>query len=165
MIKEYMEFIKWAKNNNWDIVYNEQGELKLNESILDRYKKIPNNYLDFLKIIKQAISPNEKTWFICEDEYNNNSDIAFKWNEFEIMSLEVAEDDQEWKEEIIAWWDKHLPIIMSVDDGYSFYAIDLTDDKECIVKGYEPEFEEVEKVADSIEEFFDLIMSNEIEIR
>ena len=35
--KEYMEFIKWAKNNNWDIVYNEQGELKLNGSILDRY--------------------------------------------------------------------------------------------------------------------------------
>lgn len=81
------------------------------------------------------------------------------------MSLEVAEDDQEWKEEITAWWDKHLPIIMSVDDGYSFYAIDLTDAKECIVKGYEPEFEEVEKVADSIEEFLDLIMSNEIEIR
>ena len=59
--KECMEFVKQAKNNNWDIVYNEQGELKLNESILDRYKKIPNNYLDFLKTIKQAISPNEKT--------------------------------------------------------------------------------------------------------
>ena len=47
----------------------------------------------------------------------------------------------------------------------TIYAIDLTDDKECIVKGYEPELEEVEKVADRIEEFFDLIVSNEIEIR
>lgn len=36
---------------------------------------------------------------------------------------------------------------MSVEDGYFFYAIDLTNDKGAIVRGYEPEFEEVEKVA------------------
>ena len=35
-------------------------------------------------------------------------------------------DDDEWKSEIISWWDEKLPIVMSVDGGYSFYAIDLS---------------------------------------
>lgn len=59
---------------------------------------------------------------------------------------------------------KKLPIVMSVNDGYSFYAIDLSNDKGAIVRGYEPEFEEVEKVANTIEDFFELIMLNKIEI-
>ncbi|CEK36546.1 SMI1 / KNR4 family [[Clostridium] sordellii] len=164
MNKKYEKFIKWAKNNNWNIVESKQKDLNLNESILSRYKNIPNDYLEFLKEIKQVISPNEKTWFICEDEYNNNSDIAFKYNEFEILSLEVAEDDEEWKEEISTWWNKYLPIVMSVDGIYSFYAIDLINNHGCIVKGYEPEFEAIEKVADNIKDFLNLIMSNKIKI-
>ncbi|MEK3704578.1 hypothetical protein MKY87_10655 [Paenibacillus sp. FSL R7-0198] len=49
---------------------------------------------------------------------------------------------------------------MSVEDGYSFYAIDLTTDSGAIVRGCEPEFEEVEKVSDSFGEFLAWMMSN-----
>ncbi|WFB55819.1 hypothetical protein [Paenibacillus sp. BR1-192] len=52
--------------------------------------------------------------------------------------------------------------MMSVDGGYSFYAIDLTNDIGAIVRGYEPEFEEVDKAAHNLEEFLELIMSNSI---
>jgi len=117
----------------------------LSDSIVSRYKEIPQGYLEFLKNIKQCIAPSEKTWFICENEYNNNSDVAFKWNEFELLSLEAAENDKEWRAKIISWWDKHLPIVMSVHGGYSFYAINLTGNTGSIVQGFEPEFEEVEK--------------------
>ncbi|MBC2580558.1 SMI1/KNR4 family protein [Clostridium sp. DJ247] len=165
MSKKCSEFISWAKNNGWNITDKCEHQLKLDNSILSRYKQIPNDYLEFLKMVKQCISPSEKTWFICENEYNNDSDIAFKWNEFELLSLEAAEQDEEWKSEITGWWEKHLPIVMSVDDGYSFYAIDLTNDIGAVVQGYEPEFEEVEKIASNVEEFFELIMSNTIEIQ
>ena len=84
-------------------------------------------------------------------------------NEFELLSLEAAMDDESWKSEITRWWDSYLPIVLSVENGYSFYAIDLTNDKGAIVHGYEPEFEEVEKVANTLEEFLELIMSNSIE--
>lgn len=164
MGKKYSEFIRWAKKNGWDIIEKYEYELNLDSGIMFRFKEIPQGYLEFLKMVKQCITPNEKTWFICEDEYNNNSDIPFKWNEFETLSLEAAEKDEEWKSEITAWWDKHLPIVMSVNNGYSFYAIDLTNDIGAIVQGYEPEFEEVEKIANNLEEFFELIMSNAIEI-
>ena len=116
-------------------------------------------------MVKRCVTPNEKTWFICEDEFNNSSDTDFKWNEYELLSLEAAMGDDSWKSEITAWWDRHLPIVMSVDDGYSFYAIDLTNDKGAIVHGCEPEFEEVEKVANTLEQFFELIMSNSLEFR
>lgn len=164
MSKKYLEFIDWTKKNNWDLIEKNEDSLMLKDNIVSRYKCIPDTYIELLKRVKQLISPNEKTWFLCEDEYNNNSDIAFKWNEFELLSLEVAEDDEEWKSEIISWWDEKLPIVMSVDGGYSFYAIDLSDNKGAIVRGYEPEFEEVEEVASNIEEFLELIMLNKIEI-
>ena len=164
MKKKYMEFINWAKENNWNLIEKNEISLKLKDDVALRYKSISSEYIELLKRVKQLISSSEKTWFLCEDEYNGNSDITFKWNEFELLSLEVAEDNDEWKLEIISWWDEKLPIVMSVDGGYSFYAIDLSNNKGTIVKGYEPEFEEVEEVASSIEEFFELIMLNKIEM-
>ena len=158
------DFIYWAKDHGWDIVIKSDALLELNNNITSRYGSIPRSYTKFLKKVKRCISPGEKTWFLCEDEYNNNSDIAFKWNEFEILSLEVAKNDNEWKYEIASWWDRYLPIVLSVDDGYSFFAIDLANDIGTIVQGFEPEFEEVEKIANSLEDFFRLIMSNAIKI-
>ncbi|WP_097007038.1 SMI1/KNR4 family protein [Lacrimispora amygdalina] len=158
------EFISWAKDKGWDITFKSESGLELDDSIISRFNGIPQSYVEFLKIVKQCIAPSEKTWFICQDEYNNISNIAFKWNEFELLSLEVAENDNEWKKEIVSWWDKHLPIVMSVDEGYSFYAIDLNDNIGSIVQGFEPEFEEVEKIADNIEDFFELIVKGKIEL-
>ncbi|GGG72002.1 SMI1/KNR4 family protein [Paenibacillus radicis (ex Gao et al. 2016)] len=160
MNKKMTEFMIWAKENRWDIIEKSESQLNLNSSITSRYKDIPSEYLDFLSAVETCITPDEKTWFICENEFNNRSDHAFKWNEYELLSLEAAVDDDIWKSEISAWWDHYLPIVMSVDGGYSFYAISLTNDRGAIVRGYEPEFEEVEKVASTLEEFFELLMSN-----
>ncbi|MBP2110406.1 hypothetical protein J2Z70_000545 [Paenibacillus silagei] len=77
-----------------------------------------------------------------------------------MLSVEAAAGDPAWQSEITAWWDHHMPIVMSVGDGYSFYAIDLTTDSGAIVRGAEPEFEEVEKVADSFGEFLAWMMSD-----
>jgi len=162
MDKKMGEFIIWANENGWDITEKSGLQLNLDSSITARYKEIPHEYLDFLSAVEKCMTPDEKTWFNCEDEFNNSSDSAFKWNEVELLSLEAAVNDDSWKSEITAWWDNYLPIVMSVDGGYSFYAIDLTKDKGAIVRGYEPEFEEVDKVADSLEEFLGLIMSNSL---
>ncbi len=98
-------------------------------------------------------------WFNCYDEFIGNSDIAFKWNVFETISLEAAEDDLNWQKDIRLFWDNHLPIIMSVADTYSYYAMNLNGK---IVFGMEPEFEEVKIIANSFEEFINKIMTNKI---
>lgn len=43
-------------------------------------------------------------------------------------------------------------------------VIDLANNTGAIVQGFEPEFEEVEKIANNIEDFFELIITNRIEL-
>lgn len=158
------EFMIWAVENGWIITKNPDSSLNLASGFISRYQETPHEYLDFLRAVKQCITPNEKAWFLCEDEYNDSSEAAFKWNAFELLSLEAAMDDEIWKAEITAWWDHYLPIVMSVDGGYSFYAIDLANEIGAIVRGDEPEFEEVVKVANSFEEFLAFIMTDSIKL-
>ena len=73
------------------------------------------------------------------------------------MSLEAAEGDEVWKKEIKDWWSDKLPFIMSVKSGYSFYAIDLGDNKGAILMGQEPEFEEANVVARDFDDFLEKI--------
>lgn len=82
------EFMIWAEDNGWTITTNQDHQLHLAGSLLSRYKEIPNDYLEFLSVVKRCSTPDEKTWFLCEDEYNNRSDTDFKWNEFEMLSFE-----------------------------------------------------------------------------
>ncbi|BCJ95519.1 hypothetical protein acsn021_30880 [Anaerocolumna cellulosilytica] len=161
MNNEINNFIKWALDNKWQLITKNDDEiLTLNVKILNRYKNLPKEYLSFLQKVKQGISPNEKSWFICEDEFNDTSGIAFSWNEFESISLEAAEDDEEWSSDITEWWDKHIPIVMSVENGYTFYAIDLSNG--AVVKGTEPEFEETFAVASHFGEFLQKIREGTI---
>ncbi len=150
------KFNEWLKAQAWKVTLNESMNLCLNEEFIKRYSCISSEYQEFLRYFNEVISDDEKTWFLCSNEYNNTSKLAFRWNEFEELSLEATKDDEEWKEEIKRWWDKKLPIIMSVRDGYSFFAIDL--ENGTIVRGEEPEFEEIEIVAKSFYEFLDMMM-------
>lgn len=151
-------FLNWLKENKWFVEVNQDGKIILEKCIDERYN-MDNEHKEFLSYFRRIISPDEKTCFLCCDEYNDRSDLAFKWNEFELLSLEVAQDDNEWAEEIRQWWNAKLPIIISVKDGYSFYAIDMKDCKRKIVRGEEPEFEETEIIANSFNEFLELIIS------
>ncbi|MDE6052443.1 MAG: SMI1/KNR4 family protein [Lachnospiraceae bacterium] len=55
-----------------------------------------------------------------------------------------------------------IPIMLSVDGGYSYWAIRICD--EAVVRGSDPESEEVEKAADSFDEFLSLLMNRKIRI-
>src|SRR5690606_14203666 len=104
------KFINWAREEKWNIIEQSKTDLNLDKEIVTRYKEFPPEYKLFLKMVKQCITPNDKTWFVCESEYNNESETEFRWNEFERLSLEAAENDGNWKSDIIKWWDNYLPI-------------------------------------------------------
>lgn len=162
-MKEILDgFVNWAKSNSWHFNYTNSDNLVLPLDLTKRYPKIPEEYLEFLKNIKGCISADEKAWFFDINDFSNNSDSAFKWNEIEEMCLLEAEDDDEWKEEIIGFWDEHIPIVFSLRDGYAYYAINVGDKFGAIVYGIEPEFEEVEVIAPTFKEFLEGIMNNTI---
>ena len=94
--------------------------------------------------------------------YAPQTDRAFQWNEWELISLEAAEGDSVWTDDIIGFWNGHLPIFASVNGGYSYYAISMEDGS--IVHGFEPEFEKCEIVAASFNDFMKKVICKQIDL-
>lgn len=67
-----------------------------------------------------------------------------------------------WKKAITSFWDNHLPVYISANGEYEYYALRMTDG--CIVHGIEPEFEETIVVANSFFEFIEKICVGEINV-
>lgn len=127
-------------------------------SVLEaRYAWIPDSVRDFLSETRALCSPDEKVWINTCAHINGRSGFAFAWNEWELLSVQAAREDQDelLAGRIAAFWDEHLPVLMSVKSGYAFFA--LTKDGR-IVRGEEPEFEETIPLADGFEEMLRMIV-------
>lgn len=153
---------KLQSEKNWLISYKEQPSFELPEEVHDRYKSFPGDFTQFITNYQSVTDSNETTWLLCSDDYSLQDKDAFRWNEWERLSIQAALDDKDsvWQENIRKFWDKHLPILMSVADGYEYYAIRISDG--IIVRGCEPEFEDCLKVADSFAELIEKIITDEI---
>ncbi len=72
--------------------------------------------------------------------------------------IDVKDDEAEIK----SFWNEHLPICLSLKDGYSYYALCLKDG--TIVTGEEPEFEETTEVAPSFRDFLQMLCNGELDL-
>jgi len=117
--------------------------------IRTRYDWVPSQVISLLCSISRASAPDERAWLVTGADFNGQSIAAFRWNEWEHLSLGAAkaDGDRAWMLEIEAFWDDHFPISTSVRGGYAFLAIER--DSLNVVMGREPEFEETELVAES----------------
>jgi hypothetical protein len=120
------------------------------EALVKKYGPLPADYSVFLSRIATCVDPTETVWFLTCDEFLGRTDAAFKWNEFELQSLEAAAGDPLWTAEVRAFWSTHLPILISVKSGYAFMALKITDG--TVVLGREPDYEEIEPVSGSFAE-------------
>lgn len=133
---------------------------KLNLETFDRYANLPNEYLTFLINLEHCATEDEKSWFNTTGDFNATNDSGFRWNEFEMMALEDYEDVKQ----IVAFWDNHIPILMSCRNFYCYFAISLLSDKYGqIVYGSEPEFEEPEFVANDFSEFMTILTNKTLD--
>ncbi len=151
-------FGAYMKEHGWNLEWS-QGKA-LPEAVTSRYREIPKQWLDFTGRVRQLASPDDMVWFLCPEDFAARSGAAFSWNEWERLSLECAEGDAGWQAEIRRFWDGHLPIVMSVKGGYSYYAIAMEDGS--VVHGTEPEFEARETVAASFSDFMEKIIRGEL---
>lgn len=144
--------INYLKDTNWKIELNKDS---YKSTLLSkRYESIPKTWKNFINKYSLITNENETTWFICFKDFDDEN-AEFKYNEFELISLESATDNG--KEKIKEFWSNNIPIIMSVKNGYEYYAINIESGK--IVYGFEPEFEESEIVAESFEDFITKVIS------
>jgi hypothetical protein len=64
----------------------------LPDEILKRYN-IPGAYKNFLERIENRINKDENKWFLCINDYMKKGEGEFRWNEYEIISIEAREGD------------------------------------------------------------------------
>ncbi|UPZ35898.1 hypothetical protein MUB18_17485 [Sphingobacterium sp. PCS056] len=61
------------------------------------------------------------------------------------------------------FWNKHIPIILSVKKGYSYFAINVSEENfGKIYYGDEPEFEEAVLVSNSFTSFIEAIQNKSL---
>lgn len=137
---------------NIGFVVTERLERKeLSSDLQNRYSELPADYQEFLQRFQTITNESDNVWFNSIEDFNGESDSGFRWNEFELMGLEALADDKESCDMIRLFWDSHIPILMSVKDGYQYLCIDLSPENYGkIYYGVEPEFEDsAEFVCDS----------------
>lgn len=149
------KLIQDLKAKGWSVTASQHDLACLPDHVTERHKRIPDELLTVMYGIEECVAPDEKAWLLCRPDYEGTSESAFKWNEFELMSLEAA-DDEDLAQEITAFWDSHLPVYFSVRDGYSYVAV-CTDEIHAgeLVEGCEPDFEDTTRVASRLIEFIE----------
>ena len=153
-------FFKWAKDNGWNVERSDES-LELPINITERYKFIPRDWVDFIQCFKVIANGADNIWFQLPGDFEDSTDDeGFRWNEFELISLEAASDDAERQNEIRGFWDNYIPIVMSVAGDYHYYAIGIRTGE--VFEGWEPEFNEIEIVAPSFTDFIELIIAGRI---
>ncbi|MCL2310526.1 MAG: SMI1/KNR4 family protein [Proteobacteria bacterium] len=149
-----MNLITELRRLGWSIEERLACPVQLPPEVSARYPRLPATLVAFLSGVVTCVNPSETTWFLCEADFYETSESAFRWNEWELISLEAADGDDHLRSSVRAFWDNHFPFLLSVADGYSYHAIDTSSEGfGRVIMGREPEFEEAKVVAESFEQF------------
>jgi SMI1 / KNR4 family (SUKH-1) len=165
---KYNDFIKELLNFNWQFESADKDiSVDIDNAIDGKFAKTNNDLIPFIKSFNTLANEEDNTWYIpLEDYLKEDETEGFAWNEFEVESLEYAEDESQITA-IKNFWNNHLPFMMNVKNGYAYLAIVLNgEDKGKIVSGNEPEYEETVTIASSLDEFFDkyiLVLKDELD--
>ena len=95
----------------------------LPDVLVQIYGDLPTAYVEFLQNVERCLAADDSAWFLWVDDFVGSSDAAFAWNEFELQSLAAAKSDEKWRDEIKAFWDKHVPIANSVRSGMRYGVV------------------------------------------
>ena len=155
-------FLACMKEKGWNIELCETKGKYLPEGVVSRYKNVPVLWKEFIGTVRKMVCSDETEWFLCADDFDSKAHTAWQWNEWEVLSLKCAEGDAEWTNKITDFWNNHLPIFLSVKDGYAYYPISMKDGS--IVQGTEQEFEECTPVTSSFADFLEKIIKSELEL-
>lgn len=136
----------------------------LSPVFLARYANLPTSYQDFLNTFSTLTNPSDTTWFNSIRDFNGESSVGnFAWNEFELQALATYVDEPATFQKVQQFWNRHVPIVLSVKCCYAHYSMALSPENYGkIYYGTEPDYEELCWVANSFEEFIQLIITKEI---
>lgn len=149
------DLIATLEARGWTFKRSTSREPLLSPDMSRRYPRVPVALTAFLESLDSGVNGDETVWFLCREDYRRTDGEAFRWNEFELMTSEDADAEQQAR--IRAFWDRHFPFMLCVHSDYDYLAVSL-DPKSYgeIVHGCGPEFEETSRVAPSFEHFLSI---------
>lgn len=119
-------------------------------AVRKRYPAIPDDVLAFLEGLATCVRGGEQVWFLASSDYVGRSDDGFGWDFCEAM------DDEAGEPAVRAFWDAHLPILLSVAGDYAYLAV-VVDPKArdygAVVRGDSPDFRRPSRISASFAEF------------
>jgi len=142
-----LKLLRTLRRRGWKVRRVSRARKLLPPTLAGRYPRVPAGVLRLLSALEACVSPKETVWFLTAEDYARTDDVGFRWNEFEIMSLEAADGDPELESEIRSFWDGHFPVMLAVHSDYDYLAVRVSDG--AVVHGYAPEWEEPSEVAPS----------------
>ena len=124
--------------------------------ICERYAWVPAELRGFLEGMLDAENPSKTAWFITPHSVAHDTD--FPWNAWELMAIDAAATDGEWVDQIRTFWNNHFPFLLSVRDGYAYFAV-RNEPGFPVVYGREPQFELPDVVAASFVLWSELLVA------
>ena len=149
-LQEYLELLK---SKGWTVeLWDGATAPALDASVTQRYPRIPADYLKFLQRVKSCANADETVWFLCVDDYNKTDpESGWEWNAMELIDLDGADD--EWKAEVVEFWNRHMPFMLSVGGEYAYLGFRVGEEPfGAVLEGWEVLTEASER-AKSFEEF------------
>ena len=177
VIKEFTDngwIIELSKDHTAKVPKIYEGKLYGFEDIVRKYQVVSNrDYTTWFVVGHHLISDDMValkyrilggsaddmgTGLTAKEILGSLEDLPYLWDTFKNMSIGASENQGENETK---WWDRHFPFIMSTKNGYDeFYVINV--DNGSIEHGEEPLYEEVESVAESLDDFWKKVIKHQI---
>jgi hypothetical protein len=146
--------LRELRKRGWVISESRDKPVLLPDYVRARYPSIPAEVADFLCGLERCHNPAENAWILTPSDFRKTDDEGFRWNEYELMALDSAQNDPAWQAEVRAFWNQHLPIMMAVHSDYDYLALRLAAPNfGAIVHGAALEWENPSIIAGSFQEF------------
>lgn len=150
------EFLATLKDLSWRVAPPPDVH-ELPAHVIARYGELPAELVRFISSFTRCISPTDEAWFVSANDLSRSE--PFRYNEYELMSLEAAGSDAELAA-IRAFWQTHFPFFLCVAGSYQYFALSLAGATQgSVVYGYDPEFEECAIVASSLDKFLSAFLA------
>src|SRR5512147_1918169 len=81
------------RERGWRIQPGASREPLLPPLVRQRYPRVPTELTRFLESLELCTNAAENVWFLCRADYQLTEGPGFRWNEFELITLET--DDLE----------------------------------------------------------------------
>lgn len=150
ILTQYDWICKEAKNKKMITEFPEPQRMRITG--------LPASLTNLIMSYDLLANKNDTVWFITYElllaEQDENS---FSWNEFEKESLNAAISQNDMAK-VSEFWSNHFCFIMSVKSGYIHISIVTKgENKGQIVWGEEPQYEDINVLAKTYDEFFSIL--------